>query len=56
MSNLQNLGTKEMFELVRVDYVPNSGGSIKVWVLKDSKGQESRWNKESMIQGFGCYP
>jgi len=54
--SLQNLHTKEMFELVRVDDVPNDKKLVLVWVLKNSKGAESRWNKESMIEGFGTYP
>ena len=54
--SLQNLHTKEMFTLVRVDYVPNYRSSIKVWVLENSRGEESRWNKESMIVGFGSHP
>ena len=53
---LQNLHTKEMFTLVRVDYVPNYRSPIKVWVLKNRRGEESRWNKESMIVGFGSHP
>jgi len=54
--SLQNLNTKEMFELIKIDLVPNYGSPIQVWVLKNSKGEESRWNKESMMDGFGYYP